>query len=174
MPTYEILQVDSFTNAPLGGNPCSVIFDTEDMDAATMQAIAREMNLSESAFVRRSTVADFGARYFTPAEEIPLAGHPTIATAFALVDTGRLVLARDLAALVVEGVAVGEVGVRAQHADLAGRLVPAHLPIVGDVAEDDVAAGRIVLALGSPVAAAAVHPESPLHSETGDLLNSGQ
>ena len=90
MPNYEILQVDAFTDQALGGNPCAVVFDTDEMDAATMQAIAREMNLSESAFVRQSEVADFGARYFTPAEEIPLAGHPTIATTKALVDTGRL------------------------------------------------------------------------------------
>jgi trans-2,3-dihydro-3-hydroxyanthranilate isomerase len=50
------------------------------------------MNLSETAFVRKSKVADFGARYFTPAEEIPLAGHPTVAIAFALIDTGQLKL----------------------------------------------------------------------------------
>jgi trans-2,3-dihydro-3-hydroxyanthranilate isomerase len=55
-----------------------------------MLAIAREMNLSETAFVLQSDVADVRARYFTPAEEIPLAGHPTIATIFALVSSGRL------------------------------------------------------------------------------------
>jgi len=92
MRTYELLQVDAFTNLPLGGNPCAVIFDTDEMDSATMLAIAKEMNLSETAFVRRSEVANFGVRYFTPAEEIPLAGHPTIATTFALIDTGRLKL----------------------------------------------------------------------------------
>ncbi len=92
MTTYPMLQVDAFTSTPLGGNPCAVIFDTDAMDAATMLAIAREMNLSETAFVRRSQNADFAAHYFTPAEEIPLAGHPTIATAFALVATGRLAL----------------------------------------------------------------------------------
>jgi len=57
-----------------------------------MLAVAKEMNLSETAFVRQSNVATFGVRYFTPAEEIPLAGHPTIATTFALIDTGRLKL----------------------------------------------------------------------------------
>jgi trans-2,3-dihydro-3-hydroxyanthranilate isomerase len=92
MPVYPFMQVDAFTNQPLGGNPCAILFDTDDMDETTMQAIAREMNLSETAFVRRSNVADFGVRYFTPAEEIPLAGHPTIAGTFALVDSGRLPL----------------------------------------------------------------------------------
>jgi trans-2,3-dihydro-3-hydroxyanthranilate isomerase len=84
------MQVDAFTDQVLGGNPCAVLLDTDEMDSATMLAIAREMNLSETAFVRSSQVADFGARYFTPAEEIPLAGHPTIATTYALIDSGRL------------------------------------------------------------------------------------
>lgn len=92
MPTYPFMQVDAFTDRPLGGNPCAILFETDQLDAETMLAIAREMNLSETAFVRQSDQADFGVRYFTPAEEIPLAGHPTIATAFALVDSGRLPL----------------------------------------------------------------------------------
>ena len=92
MPTYPFMQVDAFTNKTLGGNPCAILFDTDEMDSATMLAVAREMNLSETSFVRASTVADFGARYFTPAEEIPMAGHPTIATIFALCESGRLAL----------------------------------------------------------------------------------
>lgn len=92
MPTYPFMQVDAFTDRPLGGNPCAILFDADDLDAATMQAIAREMNLSETSFVMRSQVADVRARYFTPAEEIPLAGHPTIATGFALAETGRVKL----------------------------------------------------------------------------------
>lgn len=99
---YELLQVDAFTDTPLGGNPCAVVFDTDELDSATMLAIAREMNLSETAFVRRSEIADFGVRYFTPAEEIPLAGHPTLATARALVDTGRLVLREPVTHLTLE------------------------------------------------------------------------
>ncbi len=102
MPTYTLLQVDAFTDRPLGGNPCAVVFDTDDLDDAAMLAIAREMNLSETAFVRRSRVADFGVRYFTPAEEIPLAGHPTIATTFALVDTCRLALAAPHTTITLE------------------------------------------------------------------------
>lgn len=92
MPTFPFVQVDAFTEQPLGGNPCAVVFDADALDVATMQAIAREMNLSETAFVLRSEVADVRARYFTPAEEIPLAGHPTIATLFALAESGRIAL----------------------------------------------------------------------------------
>lgn len=102
MPVLPFVQVDAFTDHALGGNPCAIFFDTDGLDDATLQAIAREQNLSESVFVRRSSVADFGVRYFTPAEEIPLAGHPTIATSFALVDTGRFALRGDLTRLTLE------------------------------------------------------------------------
>lgn len=90
MPTYRTLLVDAFTRTPLTGNPCLVVIDADDMDAATMQAIAREANLSETAFLLESERADFRARYFTPAEEIPLAGHPTLAVTRALMDIKRL------------------------------------------------------------------------------------
>lgn len=95
MPTYAFMQVDAFSNHPLGGNPCAVLFDTDEMNDDTQLAIAREMNLSETAFVKKSKAADFGVRYFTPAEEIPLAGHPTIATVYALVESGRLKLSGE-------------------------------------------------------------------------------
>ena len=88
--SYQLMQVDAFTDRPLAGNPCAVVLDADDLSAEVMQAVAREMNLSETSFVVGSEVADFGVRYFTPAEEIPLAGHPTIATAKALADWGRL------------------------------------------------------------------------------------
>lgn len=99
---YSFMQIDAFTETRLSGNPCAVIFEADDLDDATRLAIAREMNLSETAFVVRSDVADFGARYFTPAEEIPLAGHPTISTVFALVDSGRLKLTGDLTSISLE------------------------------------------------------------------------
>lgn len=92
MSTYPFMQVDAFTDTPLAGNPCAILFDADDLTDAQMLAIAKEMNLSETSFVVASDIADFGVRYFTPAEEIPLAGHPTIATVHALVETGRLPL----------------------------------------------------------------------------------
>jgi trans-2,3-dihydro-3-hydroxyanthranilate isomerase len=102
MPHYPFMQVDAFTDRPLGGNPCAIVFEADNLDDATRLAIARENNLSETAFVVRSDSADFGARYFTPAEEIPLAGHPTIATVFALIDSGRLKLTGDLTTISLE------------------------------------------------------------------------
>ncbi|UYZ63787.1 PhzF family phenazine biosynthesis protein [Hymenobacter weizhouensis] len=90
--SYPFLLVDAFTDTALGGNPCAVVLDADTLADEQMQRLAREFNQSETAFVRRSAVADFGVRYFTPAEEIPLAGHPTIATLTALLHTGRLPL----------------------------------------------------------------------------------
>jgi len=92
MPTYALSQIDAFTTYPLGGNPCAVLFDCADLSDASMLAIAKEMNLSETFFVWQKPDGHFRARYFTPAEEIPLAGHPTIATVYALIDSGRLEL----------------------------------------------------------------------------------
>src|SRR5512134_1383206 len=97
-----MMQIDAFTDRPLSGNPCAVVLDADNLDEAEMLAIAREMNLSETAFVRRSERADFGVRYFTPAEEIPMAGHPTIATTFALWQSGRLKLTGDCTVVTLE------------------------------------------------------------------------
>jgi len=102
MRTYPFMQVDAFTATRLAGNACAILFDADDLDDATMLAIAREMNLAETAFVVRSRKADFGARYFTPKTEIPLAGHPTIATVFALAETGRLRLAGEVTTITLE------------------------------------------------------------------------
>ncbi len=96
------MQVDAFTERPLTGNACAVVFESEGLDDETMLAVAREMSVAETAFVQSSEGTDFKVRFFTPAEEIPLAGHPAIATAFALVESGRLALQRDLTLITFE------------------------------------------------------------------------
>jgi trans-2,3-dihydro-3-hydroxyanthranilate isomerase len=90
MPEYAIKIVDAFTSRPYAGNPCGVVTSAEGLSDVQMQAVARELNLSETAFVFPSTLADFRVRFFTPATEIPLAGHPTIATMHALAEEGRI------------------------------------------------------------------------------------
>lgn len=89
MPTTRPLQYeicDVFTDRPLAGNALAVFTDADGLDGQTMQALAREMNLSESTFVLRPTVvgADARIRIFTPMMELPFAGHPTLGTAFVL------------------------------------------------------------------------------------------
>lgn len=93
MPDYEIKIVDSFTTERYAGNPCGVVTHAEGLTPEQMQGIAREMNLSETAFVTPTEVADVRVRFFTPRKEIPLAGHPTIATMHALVEEGRFEVA---------------------------------------------------------------------------------
>ncbi len=113
---YEIWDV--FTRRALGGNPLAILTDADDLDASTMQALAQEFNLSETAFLQASRVADARARYFTPARELPMAGHPTIGVAFALASAGRL---RGERASVELG--VGVVGLRLEWQE--GRLARA-------------------------------------------------
>ena len=94
---YEIVWVDAFTTTPLAGNACAVVLDARGLDDAAMQAIARETNLSETSFVFPGEGdADVVVRYWTPGGEIPLAGHPTIATIHALFERDALPPGRDV------------------------------------------------------------------------------
>lgn len=78
--------VDVFTDRMFGGNPLAVFLDGRGVGDTEMQALAREMNLSESTFILppADPANDFRVRIFTPGRELPMAGHPTIGTAFVL------------------------------------------------------------------------------------------
>jgi PhzF family phenazine biosynthesis protein len=86
----QLRTVDVFTAIPFKGNPVAVVFEADDLDDATLQSIARWTNLSETTFVCKpsSPAADYRLRIFTPAQELPFAGHPTVGTARALLDSG--------------------------------------------------------------------------------------
>ena len=75
--------LDVFTEKPLAGNPLAVVIDCDGLDGVRMQAIAREFNLSETVFVLppRDPAHEARIRIFTPATELPFAGHPTIGAA---------------------------------------------------------------------------------------------
>ena len=90
--TLDFVQVDVFTERVFGGNPLVVFLDGRGLTDGEMQDIAREMNLSETTFVLPATRADCAARVriFTPASEMPFAGHPTVGTAWVLATRGRL------------------------------------------------------------------------------------
>jgi trans-2,3-dihydro-3-hydroxyanthranilate isomerase len=95
MPTsraYRFVQVDVFTDRVFGGNPLAVFPEPDGLSDAELQAIAREMNLSETTFIYPPSRPEYAARVriFTPAREIPFAGHPTIGTAYVLATLGRL------------------------------------------------------------------------------------
>ena len=84
--------MDVFTERVLGGNPLAVVFEAGGLDERVMQAIAREMNCSETTFLLPPTRPECAARVriFTPAREVPFAGHPTIGTAWVLATEGLL------------------------------------------------------------------------------------
>src|SRR5437667_12419579 len=84
--TYEFVQVDVFTQTPLTGNPLAIFSDARGLSDDEMQALAREMNLSETTFIfpRDPATEAHKVRIFTVAEELPFAGHPTLGTALHL------------------------------------------------------------------------------------------
>ncbi|WP_431635978.1 PhzF family phenazine biosynthesis protein [Dyella sp. KULCS107] len=90
MPTRRFMQLDVFADRPLRGNPLAVVIDAEGIDSATMQAFARWTNLSETTFLLSPTTpqADYRVRIFTPRQELPFAGHPSVGSAYAAIEAG--------------------------------------------------------------------------------------
>jgi trans-2,3-dihydro-3-hydroxyanthranilate isomerase len=90
-----IVQIDAFTSRPFGGNPAAVVLDAAGLSDETMQAIAREMNLSETSYLTPSSKgADYRLRWFTPGGEVTFCGHATVATGHALHEAGRFTAPR--------------------------------------------------------------------------------
>ena len=85
-----IYQVDSFTSEPFKGNPAGVCILREPAEEAWMQRVAAEMNVAETAFIVKRSDGAFDLRWFTPAVEVELCGHATLATAHILWETGAL------------------------------------------------------------------------------------
>ncbi len=88
--TLRIYQVDAFTDVPFRGNPAAVCPLPEARSEAWMRDVAREMNLSETSFLVRRADGAFDLRWFTPAAEVALCGHATLASAHVLWETGTI------------------------------------------------------------------------------------
>src|SRR5262245_45972460 len=88
--SYKV--VDVFTSRPLLGNPVAVVLDAEGLATDEMQAIARWTNLSDTTLILppQTSEADYHLRIFTPRSELPFAGHPTLGSAHALLEAGRV------------------------------------------------------------------------------------
>jgi trans-2,3-dihydro-3-hydroxyanthranilate isomerase len=97
MESLQYLHLDVFTARRFEGNQLAVFFDAHDVSPALMQTIAREMNFSESTFLlpAERPDTDIRMRIFTPGAELPMAGHPTIGTTFALAHSGAIAANRD-------------------------------------------------------------------------------
>lgn len=143
--TRRFAQVDVFTERALGGNPLAVVIDADGLDDESMQAFAQWTNLSETTFVLppSTTEADYRVRIFTPAGELPFAGHPTLGTCAAWLATGATPQRDD----VMQECGVGLVPIRRAGERLAFRAPP--LIRSGPVDADLVAS--ISDALGTPV-----------------------
>ncbi|GAB3232889.1 PhzF family phenazine biosynthesis protein [Kineococcus gypseus] len=137
-------QVDVFSAVPYRGNPVAVVLDAEDLDAEEMQRFAAWTNLSETTFVLppRDPAADYLLRIFTPGGELPFAGHPTLGSAHAWLESGGRPRGGDV---VVQECAAGLVPV---HRD-AGALSFEAPPLVRTGPLEEEVLERVVRALGA-------------------------
>jgi trans-2,3-dihydro-3-hydroxyanthranilate isomerase len=117
MMARRFVTLDVFADKPHTGNPLAVVLDSQGLDTAAMQAIAREFNLAETVFVSapRDPVNTAALRIFTPTRELPFAGHPTVGTACLLAHLREpgLLAAQDLRVVLEEP--IGEVVCVARH-----------------------------------------------------------
>ncbi|UCC47520.1 MAG: PhzF family phenazine biosynthesis protein [Gemmatimonadota bacterium] len=132
---YRFLTCDVFTDRIFGGNPLAVFPDARGLDTEQMQPIAREFNLSETTFVLPPETPDgtHRVRIFTPATELPFAGHPTVGTAYVLAWIGDVKLDRDVVHVAFEeGVGIVPVTIRASRGQpVFAQLSAAKMPEFG-------------------------------------------
>ncbi len=114
-------QVDVFTTVPYYGNPVAVVLDADGLDDAAMRRFAHWTNLSETTFVLPSETADYRVRIFTPTQELPFAGHPTLGTCHAWLAAGGTPADADR---IVQECAAGLVAIRRTDAGLAFAAPP--------------------------------------------------
>lgn len=144
MTTRPFRQIDVFTDTPLLGNPVAVVHDADGLTDEQMQAFARWTNLSETTFLLPPTnpSADYRLRIFTPSQELPFAGHPTLGSARAWLEAGGVPAGERL----VQECGVGLVTLRQTD----GRLAFAAPALLRSGPVDEQLVERIVAALGIP------------------------
>lgn len=143
-------QVDVFGAAPFMGNPVAVILEADSLSTARMQQIANWTNLSETTFVLPPTQAgaDYRVRIFTPHAELPFAGHPTIGTAHALLEAGRVI--PDDEGRLIQECDAGLVQLRATAVDGQFRRIAFELPAPRLAPLDAAEITQLEAALGCP------------------------
>ncbi len=156
---YHLLDV--FTNRRFGGNPLAVFTDPPlDLSVSTMQAIAKELNLSETTFVfpPQDPANDFRVRIFTPAAELPMAGHPTVGTAWLLARLGKFgAIDGSKSIIFEEGIGPIEVTVKADNDGKPARVhMRQPLPTFLDILHD-----RAAIAAMLSIALDDLHPSAP-------------
>lgn len=127
-------QVDVFAGEPYRGNPLAVVIDADGLTTAEMQRFAKWTNLSETTFLLKPTnpVADYRVRIFTPGEELPFAGHPTLGSAFVWMSNGGT---PKQDGEIIQECGVGLISVRRHESALSFAAPPL---LKGGPAEEDV------------------------------------
>ncbi len=188
MRRFRYVVCDVFTDTPLAGNQLAVFTDARDLDPLTMQALAREMSFSETVFVLppSSSDADVRIRIFTPALELPFAGHPTLGAAFVLGGPlSKIVIRLETGAGVVpvelerEGprIVFGRMEQPLPHHEPVAdpNAIFAALGVAGSglpVERYDLGPGHVYIELGSPEEVAALDPNiAALARATEDGVN---
>ncbi|MEW6128244.1 MAG: PhzF family phenazine biosynthesis protein [Acidobacteriota bacterium] len=121
MSSKNFIIADVFTEKPFGGNQLAVFTDGSGLDTEVMQTIAREMNYSETTFLLPPEKGgDFRVRIFTPASELPFAGHPIVGTGYAIVSEGLKAVEDGLTTVRLE-TGVGELVVKVTTLNLAAK-----------------------------------------------------
>lgn len=133
MSKYHYFLVDVFTDRPFGGNPLAVFPNAQGISPRTMQAIAKEFNLSETTFVFPPTEkgAEYQVRIFTPMAELPMAGHPTVGTAFVLAREGTNAHQQQTTMFLEEGVGIVPVTLAWDHQPVPRITMQQPLPTFG-------------------------------------------
>lgn len=169
MPSYRFVTVDVFTTQRFGGNPLAVFPDARGLSDADMQSLTREFNLSETTFVLppENALNTARVRIFTPARELPFAGHPNVGTGWVLAQEGRAQGGRlrfeELAGLVEIAVGDGVVTVAApQPLSLGETLDPPNVAACAGIALADVVTTHapVSASTGNPFFFAEVTPEA--------------
>ena len=176
----KLKQVDVFTDKPFFGNPVAVVLGAETLDAQAMQRIACWTNLSETTFLLKSSTADYRLRIFTPRQELPFAGHPTIGSAHAALESGfvgrKKKLLQECGAGLIE-LSVeddGRIflkGPAAKPQRLERQIPSIPLAPASAVMKVDVGPVWVVAEVGDAVALAALKPDMTALAEWSDALH---
>jgi PhzF family phenazine biosynthesis protein len=145
-PSRRFIQLDVFSRRLMLGNPLAVVVDADGLDGAAMQAIARWTNLSETAFLLPPTqaAADYRVRIFTPRQELPFAGHPSVGSAYAAIEAG---LVRAGTSVLTQECAAGLLPVRIEG-EGPGRVIHVQAPPAKTAAMDPALRHQLGAALG--------------------------
>ncbi len=182
MPEYSFDWVDAFSSVSFGGNGCVVVHDATDISIEDRLSLVRETSLAECAYLIGSGLANFGVRYYLADKEIPMAGHPTIATVASLLERGMVALQDGRAEFTLE-VGAGVLPIEVTMIDGLPRItmtqaVPEFGPTFdpGEIAEiygltaDDIIGTPQAVSTGTPFCIAVLRNKSALKRAAMDYV----